>query len=1044
MSKRILKALMQLFAIIARPDSNARERTAVVRLFLRQQLNSELIEEYLKVFNQYYTVYQKRQSNKEKRKKRTSSSSVRVLKICTEINEELTQQQKIVVLILLLEFIKADNEITEQELEFVSTVSDTFLIAPKQFQLIKNFVIQSFAEVSDNENILFIDGYSSHSAESKSKHLFSESLNGQIRVLYIAHTDMYILRYSGESELYLNGQLVQQEKVYILNAGSSIKNSIIRPIYYSDIVGRFKADTHDSQLIFEVKNLNYSFPNGTLALKAIEFTEKSGRLIGIMGASGTGKTTLLNVLNGSTTPDSGKVLMNDLNVHTEKAKIQGVIGYVSQDDLLIEELSVFHNLFYNAQLCFSDLDEFQIRKRVLNMLKSLGLLEIKDMKVGSPLERKISGGQRKRLNIALELIREPTVMFLDEPTSGLSSRDSENIMDLLKELALKGKLVFVVIHQPSSDIFKMFDRLLLLDMGGYLIYHGDPVDSIIYFKSRIHQANWNESECRICGNVNPEQIFNIVESQVLDEFGNLTYTRRTTPKEWHDYFCEFRLQQEQPKQIAAEQAARELPDNQLSVPNHLKQFAVFVKRDIMAKMSNTQYLIINLLETPILAFLLSYIIKYFSVDAANDAGYTLSNNTNLPVYIFISVIIAVFVGLTVSAQEIIKDRKIHKRESFLNLSRSSYLLSKIMILFSISAIQALIYVLIGNTIIEIHDMYFSYWLVLFFTWASANMMGLIISDSFKTSVAIYIVIPFLIIPQIILSGVIVKYDKLNPNISSPQSIPFYGEIVTSRWAFEALAVKQFKDNAYEKQFYPYDKVMAITEFKKDYWLKTLQNKLTELEQGFTSDSSQLDTKQQSLYENHLAVLRNELTKETRINPYFEYKHFDKLYPDSLNLNIIRSTRQDFKELKEFYIQRYNEAYTAKDRVINAIREDENKWESFLKTKQKYRNKRLADFVTNASELDKIIEYKQHLYAKTDPIYRNPSHPFLKAHFYAPQKRLFNWYIDTFWANILVIIAITVILYIILYYRWLKKLLDFTDYLNSLLDRRKERRRQKST
>src|ERR1035438_8621145 len=143
---------------------------------------------------------------------------------------------------------------------------------------------------------------------------------------------------------------------------------------------------------------------------------------------------------------------------------------------------------------------------VLNLLTDLGLYETRDLKVGSPLEKTISGGQRKRLNIALELIREPAVLFVDEPTSGLSSRDSENIMDLLKELALKGKLVFVVIHQPSSEIFKMFDKLMILDVGGYPIYYGNPVDAVIYFKTIINHVNSNESECITCGNVNPELI----------------------------------------------------------------------------------------------------------------------------------------------------------------------------------------------------------------------------------------------------------------------------------------------------------------------------------------------------------------------------------------------------------------------------------------------------------------------------------------------------------------------------------------------------------
>jgi hypothetical protein len=128
------------------------------------------------------------------------------------------------------------------------------------------------------------------------------------------------------------------------------------------------------------------------------------------------------------------------------------------------------------------------------------------------------------------------VLFIDEPTSGLSSRDSENIMDLLKELTLRGKLIFTVIHQPSSDIFKMLDKLFILDQGGYPIYYGNPVESIIYFKRLANQANLNESECPSCGNVNPEQIFNIIEAKVLDEYGHETEHRKVTPAEWNNFF----------------------------------------------------------------------------------------------------------------------------------------------------------------------------------------------------------------------------------------------------------------------------------------------------------------------------------------------------------------------------------------------------------------------------------------------------------------------------------------------------------------------------
>ena len=172
----------------------------------------------------------------------------------------------------------------------------------------------------------------------------------------------------------------------------------------------------------------------------------------------------------------------------------------------------------------------------MRFLFQLDFLKTKDLKVGNPLSKTISGGQRKRLNIALELIREPSILFVDEPTSGLSSNDSEIIMDLLKVLALKGKLIFVVIHQPSSEIYKMFDQLIILDVGGYPIYKGDPVDAVVYFKKLINHVNADESECETCGNVNPEQIFNIIDMKVVDEYGEFTDNRKVSPLEWNKHY----------------------------------------------------------------------------------------------------------------------------------------------------------------------------------------------------------------------------------------------------------------------------------------------------------------------------------------------------------------------------------------------------------------------------------------------------------------------------------------------------------------------------
>jgi len=1027
MSESILKALMQLFAIIARPvtgdepeGSDYNDRRRVVEEFLKNQLNQDLVTEYLKVFDYYYNLYQEKQSEKSKSKKRTSSSSVRVLKICSQINEELIQQQKVVVLIKLLEFVKPEvGEVTEQEMAFISTVSETFYIPETEFKLLVDFVLNPFEQILPHPNILVVNNDKNYE-KLGIKHIFSENILDEIKIVFVESANILFLRYKGDHELYLNGHLVQNDKIFVLNNGSSIRNSKIKPIYFSDIVGRFAQDKIKERIVFDVQGIEFRFKSGKTGLHHMTFTEESGHLVGIMGASGAGKSTLLNVLNGSEKPSLGSVCINGIDIHNQKEQVEGQIGFVSQDDLLIEELTVYQNLYFNAKLCFDNYNVQQLDEAVNKMLMSLGLFEIKDMKVGSPLNKKISGGQRKRLNIALELIREPAILFLDEPTSGLSSRDSENILDLLKELTLKGKLVFVVIHQPSSDIFKMFDKLLILDTGGYLIYNGDPIESIIYYKSRVQHANWNESECTLCGNVNPEQIFNIVEAKVLDEYGNPTRARKINPSEWNQHFKRYF-----PDLKKTNETPDELPKIHFKIPNWFKQLRIFVKRDVLSKFANSQYMIINALETPLLAFLLSYIIKYYNVDVSNKIGYTLLDNSNLPVYLFMSVIVSIFVGLTVSAEEIIKDRKILKREAFLNLSWSSYLMSKVTILLALSAFQALIFVLVGNTILEIKGMYLEYWLVLFSTWFTSNMLGLVISDSFKAVVTIYILIPFLVIPQIILSGIIVKYEKLNPTISSPSNIPIYGEVIVARWAYEALAVYQFKENKYQKPFYIYDEAMSISDFKRNYWLKSLQNKIDFCIRNFDNK------KKSEEFQSALNLLHNEIVREMTSprSSKLIFSKYTQINPTDITLELLDEMNHYLELVRKYYVKLYNKANNEKDQFISKFQSTEQGKEQFLELKRRYHNESLSEFVKNSGEVERIIEYDGHLIQKVDPIYLYPEARFIRSHFYAPAKSVFGYYVSTYWVNVIVIWLSSIMLYLILYYRLFKRLLDRLEQLS---------------
>src|SRR5664279_895593 len=231
----------------------------------------------------------------------------------------------------------------------------------------------------------------------------------------------------------------------------------------------------------------------------------------------------------------------------------------------------------------------------------------------------------------------------------------------------------------------------------------------------------------------------------------------------------------------------------------------------------------NLLDAPMLAFVLSYFIKY-----KIGGEYIFSKNENLTAYLFTCVMTILFLGLIISAEEILKDRKILKRESFLNLSWFSYINSKVTIMFLISAIQTISFVLIGNFILEIKGMTFSYWFVFFTTSCLANMIGLNISSAFNSVITIYILIPVIIIPQLLFSGVFVKFDRLHQGrFTSSEFVPVIGDVMTVRWSYEALAVEQFKNNKYEKNFFRYNMEISQNEWYSAFLITALKAELRE-------------------------------------------------------------------------------------------------------------------------------------------------------------------------------------------------------------------------
>lgn len=1006
MSAGILRALMQLFAIISGSGNNPGRE--IVAVFLRQQLNKEMVSKYLRVYEEFAEKFHKGKSSE----KRTSMASVKVLRICDQINEELQQKEKYFVVVRLLEFLREFSERGEQEMEFIQTVSDAFNIDPEIFAKIKLMVECEDSSVPDDKAFLIASmERSKHRGEQRFRYI--DNLKGQLIFLRLEEENLFFVRYFGPDELYLNSQNIIPGRTYVYGQGANIRGSKINPVFYSDIIHSFLDKDDKQKIVYRAENVSYYFPGSNKqALHQFNLIEESGNLVGIMGGSGAGKSTCLNILNGNYTPSFGKININGIDIHHEKEKIEGVLGYVAQDDLLIEELSVFQNLYYNARLSFSDKTDEEIVAAVNKTLMAIGLYECKDLRVGSVLDKTISGGQRKRLNIALELIREPSVLFVDEPTSGLSSRDSENIMDLLKELTLRGKLIFVVIHQPSSDIFKMLDKLFILDNGGYPIYYGNPVESIIHFKRLANQVNLTESECPHCGNVNPEQIFNIIEAKVVDEYGNETEHRKVAPKEWNNFFNVIIG-----NHLTSKVKVLETPKSAFSLPGAWSQFKVFVARDVLSKIANTQYMLINFLEAPVLALILSLFIKYYPTSRGGAQEYTFRENINFPQYLFISVVVAIFLGLTVSAEEIIKDEKILKRERYLNLNKYSYLTSKIGIMFLISLVQTFCFTLIGNSVLEVKGMFFPFWLVLFTTSCFANVLGLNISASFNSAKVIYIIIPILIIPQLLFSGIIVRFDRLYPSISSQSRVPWIGNVMVSRWAYEAMAVYQFKNNEFEKDFFKYDSDRKYYSWKKDFWVKELKTKSMDCRKMLheSTPSQQL--------EYNLNVLSNELVKEKDRIPNLEVPKLEMINTAMVNDDVLNNVDVTLSKLDQYYIENYNRVNQLKENKIAELTSTPELREQYLQKQDDYYNESLEDFVTNKNDLKKIVEYNEQLVQKQNPIFLEPTGGFFDAHFYAPSKRFFGKYITTISANLVVIWLMSASLILILFYDGFKRFMN---------------------
>jgi hypothetical protein len=376
----------------------------------------------------------------------------------------------------------------------------------------------------------------------------------------------------------------------------------------------------------------------------------------------------------------------------------------------------------------------------------------------------------------------------------------------------------------------MFHKAVLLDKGGRLVFFGTPSDMLRYFAEAEHQHQFGAElgACPSCGTTRPEFIFDVLETPLRDLSGDVIYeennrgqlvaARRYSPEFWRDKYEAFRLIQDV-KQVSLRRepvtALPTLPAQKRRTPirwhDEWTQFRTLLRRSFTSKLRNKANVIITLCVAPLLAVLIATILRY------SDSGkYDFASAYHIPTFLFLSLIVAMFLGLTNSADDIIRDRAVLQRERNLNVRLSYYVASKALTLGIFAFVQCLLFVLIGNYILQIRGMFWVDLAIVFLTAVSGIALGLVVSSLVADPKTAANIVPLVLIPQIIMGGALIKYEDMNRNLAlvyalthwfkehptkdqgkkmeSKLQVPFVCQFIAMRWSYEELVVAQAKLN----------------------------------------------------------------------------------------------------------------------------------------------------------------------------------------------------------------------------------------------------------
>lgn len=511
--------------------------------------------------------------------------------------------------------------------------------------------------------------------------------------------------------------------------------------------------------------------NVSLVLDPCEF-------VGLLGPSGSGKSTLMDALNGFRPATAGRVLLNDRELYRYLENLRALIGYLPQDDILHRQLSVRECLYYSAKLRLpDDFKEAELEARVREVIDGLELNERADNMV-----HQLSGGQRKRVSLGIELLNKPGLLFVDEPTAGQDPRTEMKMMQLFRGIANRGATVMINTHLLGS--FSLLDKVAVL-VRGKLAYFGPSQQMLPYF------------HCK-----RPEEVFDKLQEHDAEH-----WAKQYRDSELHNEFVAHPLQDEQTASLRQKDSKPAKPPKR----SLFRQLMTLFSRQMTLKTKDKVSLFWIVFPPVVIAAMMGW----------------MKGGPNEPKSLFMTIVVALWFGCSACVREIVDELPIFKRERQRDLKITAYLGSKLLYLFLVAAVQSTLFMGI-MTLMGAQDGHFLGALAM--TWMMAvqgGLIGLLISASVNTAESALLLFPLALIPQLLFAGLLIPVNPLHPfyprydakygtmKVESvpPEMVPGpmgpvlrYGlsPIMVARWGFEGLSdlyIHDYQDNTMHGEKY---------------------------------------------------------------------------------------------------------------------------------------------------------------------------------------------------------------------------------------------------